>query len=89
MSFYAYDVSGYVGDVASVVGWADFCDWAEGAGGEVSSLTNDGVSNDPAALAQQLGGMSAPDPDVEAVRVGLLGLAQKAKELLIVSEGES
>ena len=88
MSLYAYDVNGYLGDVASISGWADFVDWGLLKGGEVTRLTSKGFSEKPAQLEEQLRGLYATNPEVESVRVGLLSLAGRAEGVLIISEGE-
>ena len=87
MTFAAYDANGYLGDAASIGGWTAFAKWATLQGDELSRLIRQGSSTDPTRLAVQLNSLSAPDPDVESVRVGLFALAQKAEEILIISEG--
>ena len=88
MTFSAYDSNGYLGDVASIGGWTAFAKWAAPQGYDVTELIRQGHSADPRAVALQLNGMHSEDPDVESVRKTLFDLAQKAEELLIVSEGE-
>ena len=87
MTFAAYDSNGYLGDVASIGGWTAFVKWAAQQDDELARLARQGSSTDPIRLAVQLNSLSAPDPDVESVRAGLFALAQKAEELLIISEG--
>ena len=88
MTFAAYDAEGYLGDVASIGGWTAFAKWAAQQGDELARLARQGSSTDPTRLAVQLNSLQAPDPDVDSVRVGLLALANKADEILIISEGE-
>lgn len=88
MTFSAYDSNGYLGDVASIGGWTAFAKWAGDRSGALTSLVRTGASENLSRLIAEMGVLYAPDPDVESVRKGLLALAQKAQEILIVSEGE-
>ena len=89
MSWYGYDENGFVGDVASIGGWNDFCAWARDKGGQLATLANDGVSTDLAMLASELEKAApAPRGDIESVRLNVVRLAGKAQGLLIISDGE-
>jgi len=88
MSLYVYDLNGYLGDAASISGWASFVEWGLLKGGEVTRLTSKGISDKPAQLVEQLRALYSPDPGVESIRVGLLSLAGKAEDCVIISEGE-
>ncbi len=87
MSFYAYDVNGYVGDVASVGGLRQFASWARSLGGAAEKFVDEGYTHDPAALQKQLSTAKATGDD-ETVRENLAKLAGKAEECLILSDGE-
>jgi hypothetical protein len=89
MSYYAYDVNGYLGDAASIGGWDDFRQWAQGQGGEMANLCRDGVSDDPSALAAELKAGAAPNDSADSVRANLATLAAKATEVFIIGDGET
>jgi hypothetical protein len=90
MTLYAYDVDGYVGDVASVGGWADIVRVMLRSGDPVLiALANEGCTQKLEELISSLQrwGKDRPTPQVDAVRLNLIKLARKCKLILIISDG--
>ncbi len=90
MSYCLYDPVGtqYLGDLASIGGWADFKNWAmKQPVSAVSKFVLRGATSDPQALATALHAMRAEDPNVESVRQQLAFLADKAVNALVLSNG--
>ena len=86
MSYYAADANGYVGDVASNGGWADFTAWArKQKDATLTQLADEGYADAPALLTA-LAAHKATGT-VEQTRLGLITLARKADEVLIISDG--
>jgi hypothetical protein len=91
MSYYAYDANGYLGDVASVAGWAAFAPWAQAQGKQLAVLANGGhVIGEAAldALGQQLADLKGEGSSNESIRINLLALSRTATDVLIISDGE-
>jgi hypothetical protein len=87
MSYIARDVNGYLGDVASLGGWATFVQWARTQPKllMLAVLLRDGWA--PAAgLVADLSAGVAPG-DADSTRKELLALAQRAEDVLIVTDG--
>lgn len=87
MSYYAYDLSGYVGDLASIGGWEQFRSFAKELGGAAAQFADEGYTEDPEALAKQLDKAEASG-SVDSTRKLLVDYARSANECLIVSDGE-
>lgn len=88
MTYFACDVNGYIGDVASIGGWRDFRKWANTAqGDEIIRFMINGYTRDPARLAVQLEMANAPIDSVDSTRRNLYELALKADTLLILTDG--
>lgn len=86
MSYYAADANGYVGDVASNGGWADFTAWARKQNdATLTKLADEGWA-DAADLLTALAGHTATGT-VETTRISMLTLARKAEDILLVSDG--
>ena len=86
MTYIASDSGGYVGDVASIGGWAEFAAWARVSrpGPQTMALLAFGYSLDPASLTRELVAVSASNADIDSVRENLIGMAEKADEILIL-----
>ena len=86
MSYYAADANGYVGDVASNGGWADFTKWARTQNDPtLTKLADEGWAEAPALLTA-LAAHKATGT-VDSTRLGLITLARKAEDILLVSDG--
>ena len=87
MGFYVYDSAGYVGDLASIGGWATFRKAVEHVrSGAVEALLEDGITDDPTGLAKQLAGIKLTGT-IEDTRKNLLTLTQRCKDCVIVTDG--
>lgn len=91
MSYYAADATGYLGDLASTGGWRALRAWAEERGAPVvREFAAAGFTEDPAALAAYVRDLGPEDLDDEEV-AGILGdlaaYAERAEEILTVSDG--
>lgn len=87
MSYYVADVNGYIDDVASNAGLADFRVWAYSVGGVLQTFMRDGHTTDIKALREALGSHESDDPSIERTRKGLLSCAREAEDVLILSDG--
>lgn len=88
MSYIALDVNVYLGDVASLGGWAEFANWARTlAAGRpaLEALLDNGWAEAPGLIAD-LEAVTATG-DAESTRLVLLALARKADEILIITDG--
>jgi hypothetical protein len=86
MSYYGADVNGYLGDAASNGGWADFTKWARAQGDPaLTKLADEGWAEAPALMAALAGHRATGTVDL--TRLGLLTLARKAEDILLVSDG--
>lgn len=87
MSYAAFDAAGYVGDVASLGGWATFVLWARRQRDRPAlvALLREGWAPAPGLVADLEAGPAAGD--AESTRKNLLALARKADEVLILSDG--
>jgi len=87
MSYVARDVNGYLGDVASLGGWATFAEWAALQTGRpaLAALLEEGWA-DAALLLADLEAKAAPG-DAESTRAVLAVLARKAEDILLVTDG--
>lgn len=88
VSYYAYDVHGYVGDLASGPGWHKFVAWASAQGGQLAQLANSGKVTQLNTLAAEAARAHAGDASNDSIRANLIALARTADEVLIVSDGE-
>ena len=83
MSFQAFDVRGFLGDVGTAHGWAELAEALRRTGvPSVTEFANNGYTEHPQKLALALGTV----PDVEGLS-NLRELALKAAGVLIVSDG--
>jgi hypothetical protein len=89
VSWYAYDVNGYVADVASIGGWQAFRAWARAQGGALAAFIDKGSTRNLPELRAELKAYRAPDADVDSVRRSLLAATDKASQVLILSDGET
>lgn len=87
MSLCAYDVNGYVGEVASLGGWRELAVWARSVGGALRDLVDTGFTTDPGALAAKLDAQTVLDATIDATRKNLAHIARYAQEVLIISDG--
>src|SRR3990167_2402288 len=96
MSYYAYDINGYVGDVASIGGWSEVVNTLSLSGRTaLQSLAYHGYTVDMDDAAQDLTEMldnhrSSKTPlesSVEMSLVNLVSLLRQAKGTLIVNDG--
>lgn len=83
MSFAAYDVRGYLGDIGTAHGWAQLAEALRRTGvPSVTEFADKGYTEHPQKLAMALN--TIPDTDG---RENLRGLALMAAGVLIVSDG--
>jgi hypothetical protein len=87
MSYYAYDVHGYLGDVASGPGWHDFTLWAATQGGALAQLAKNGYVYQTNVLAAEAARATAPNASAASILSNLIQLARKAEDCLLVSDG--
>lgn len=87
MSYSLFDSDNYLGDVASNAGWKDFALWASQQAAPIAEFVRDGHTDDPQGLAAALDVVTAKDPEVDGTRQLVLEAAQKADEVLIISDG--
>lgn len=87
MTYYVYDVNGYVGDAASVGGFGDFARWARKQGGLLRELADKGYVNDVKGLAKELASTKSMNESAEWVRANLARLAKKTNGVFIISDG--
>ena len=87
MSYVARDVRGYLGDLASIGGWATFARWARGRRKRpaLAALLREGWAPAAALVADLEAGPATGD--AESTRRNLLALARRAEEILILSDG--
>jgi len=87
MTLLIYDVNGFVGDLATIHGYAAFVDWAEDhAGPLVKQFVNDGSILKSDAFLKELSELKAP-PDLMPVAMNILDNAEKCDTIVIVSMG--
>lgn len=92
MTYYAADVNGYIDDIASVRGWHDFVTWVDTMKQRhsvVAAFVQQGMTYKPLVLAQELAAVESSNASADSVRAGVVRAAQRAKELLIISDGTS
>jgi hypothetical protein len=87
MGFYAADANGFIADVASTTGLHDFSTEAEAHPGTIATFAEAGETDDPEALAAALAAVTFQNLSAETVRQAILGCAQRAAEVLILSDG--
>jgi hypothetical protein len=87
VSYIIFDSRGYVDELATNTGWYNFAEWARNQGGELKTLGDEGASDDPKKLVEELLKTKASDEDDESVRVQLLDAAKRCEDVLIVSNG--
>ena len=87
MSYYAYDLKGYVGDAASNGGWYRFAKWLreQPEGSEMRFLGEEGCCDEPATLAKELKAAHLDDVSDESLRKNFIDLASKANGILVIS----
>lgn len=88
MSYFAADANGYIDDIASGGGWSAFVEWGLAKGGAIKEFVEDGVTSDLEGLIAELSGESASG-SIESTRRIVLACAEKADEVLIVTDGTS
>ena len=87
MSCYGlFDSTGDLGDFANISGLRDFHAWAATQHPLIANFARDGFTKDPESLAKVLRSTMAPE-NAETMRRDLLAAAEKAKDVLIVSDG--
>jgi SPP1 gp7 family putative phage head morphogenesis protein len=86
VSYYVADSRGYIADLASGGGIAEFYDWALDHPGPIADLALTGSTSDPASLADALDEEAASGA-VEDTRAALADYARKATDILIISDG--
>lgn len=86
MGYAAYDNNGQVDLVGSATAYWRFVEWASARGGELAVLAENGVSENLPQLITELKTSKADEPTAELMRVHFLELAEKAFEILIVSD---
>ncbi len=92
MSYSLYDPTNkrYLGDVASIGGWAAFRTWVlaqHDLEPVVRGFVLKGGTSDPQKLATALHAMVAQDKDVNSVRQQLAFLAGDAPRAIVLSDG--
>jgi len=89
MSYSIYDSRGYVAEVASGGGLADFCAAGESAapGPETAALIADGSSDHPEILAEELGATSFPGESADSVREAIANAAKRCRDVAILTDG--
>ena len=91
MTLHAYDINGYVGDVGTNTGWDDLASaLRESHATDLRSFAQFGYTEDPRTFAQYLrevGERTTLPPEMRSSWDNLLGVAQRAEGILIVSNG--
>lgn len=90
MTYILQDEESYLGDVASIHGWAEFVAWVDGqtqADAVLKAFVRDGYTEKPKALAVALASLSSSDPAVDETRKLLLDAGTKAAGSLILWDG--
>jgi phage baseplate assembly protein W len=89
MSYYLYDISGYIGEGPSVGGMDDFANWAESSKYKaMQEFIETGQTDKIKELIEDLE-TSRATGTVEQTRVEILKIAKKARGVLILSDGSS
>ena len=87
MGFALFDDEGYVADVATSGGWAEFAEDGAGTGSELDSFINDGWSENLDTLRADLAKVETSSADTEDVLKGLKEAVDHAKGFVILSDG--
>ena len=85
MSYYLYDIHGYLADGPSIVGLEQLAEWANGKPA-IEAFIEAGHTEDLEALSEALKYAHATG-SVEETREGLLNAALHAEKILILSDG--
>jgi hypothetical protein len=83
MTYYIYDMNGYVGDFASIQGLVEL---EKEIGDKLPTLFDDGV-DDPQTVLKGLEGISSTNADIQSTIDLLRELAGKCKGTLIITDG--
>jgi len=87
VTLHIYDVNGFVGDLATIHGYAAFVDWADdNAGPLVKQFVNEGSILKSDAFLKELTEIKAP-PDLMPIAMVILDNAEKCDTVVIVSMG--
>jgi hypothetical protein len=87
MSYYIYDVNGYVGDLASNKGLNDLWTFLEGKGKKIDILIKDGTVDVSDELIKELAKLSVTKPSVASTLDNLRTLVKKCQDIVIVTDG--
>jgi hypothetical protein len=83
MTYYIYDMNGYVGDFASIQGLVEL---EKEIGSKLPTLFDDGV-DDPQTVLKNLEGINSTNADIQSTIDLLRELAGKCKGTLIITDG--
>jgi hypothetical protein len=83
MTYYIYDMNGYVGDFASIQGLVEL---EKEIGDKLPTLFDDGVDN-PQTVLKNLEGINSTNADIQSTIDLLKELAGKCKGTLIITDG--
>jgi hypothetical protein len=89
MTLAAYRNEKFVADVASNMGWFEFCDWARKQGEALAVFADEGYTEDAVALAAQLEKKRKIPAILQSTAAALLLAARQCApgDVLIVSDG--
>lgn len=88
MSLYLYDANGYLGECASLGGWAKFREVLDRSGAVLSRFSRDGHTDDLDGLRNGLEGiLDKLDADDRGIAANLIKQIPKADLLIVVTEG--
>jgi hypothetical protein len=87
MSYFVEDANGYVDEMTTVAGLAQFRDWAEKHPGPIADFVEAGTTDEPKKLADALDVVQADDPNVRETAAALAVAARDAEEFLTLTDG--
>lgn len=88
MSYYLFDVNGYVGDLASIRGLRELREVLSEKGKEIDVFLDEGCSEKLLVLREELLSIDKPDnKDVASTLKNLLFLIKKCTDIAIISDG--
>lgn len=88
MSYFLADSTGPLTEFASIGGYSDFRSWAQTQSAPIRRFVHFGFTEDLKPLVEALRASHAPE-ELEVLKDLLLGCAEDAKDILVVSDGMS
>ena len=86
MPYSLYDGNGWLADGPSLLGWRQLRMWLL-AGPEGRAFATAGVTEHPRGLAAEMARIETADPAVRATVVAVRRAAERAEDVLILSDG--